>query len=83
MSQFSNTRTAHRYLYVDNFYTRHVFANKLLELTNGEIFTTGTVRYMFVGPEDKVYVDQALKKLDDKKVPCGSWYLLVLCDDPK
>jgi len=80
MSEISNKPTAHRYLYVDNFYTRHVFADKLLELTNGEIFTTGTVRYMFVGPEDKVYVDKALKLLNPNNVPRGSWYLVAVHD---
>ena len=43
----------HRYLYVDNFYTRNLISQKLYKLSGGEIFTTGTVRYIFVGHKDK------------------------------
>ena len=52
---------AHRYLYVDNFYTRYILAQKLYTLSGGEIFTTGTVRYIFVGCHDKPNVLSCIK----------------------
>ena len=38
MCSLTSINKAHRYLYVDNFYTRHVFGDKLLTLSNSEIF---------------------------------------------
>ena len=53
MTQISTVGSPHRFLYVDNFYTRHVLAQKLFDLTGGEIFTTGTVRFSLVDTSDK------------------------------
>ena len=80
MSTIATGSKAHRHLYVDNFYTRHVFAEKLYSLTNGEIFTTGTVRYKYVGKEDKCNVDKVLKLLAPDNVPRWTWYLVGVHD---
>ena len=53
MCNITSVDKAHRYLYVDNFYTRHILGDKLQSLSNSEIFLTGTVRFTYVGPKDK------------------------------
>ena len=83
MSKIHTGIKAHRYLFVDNYYTRHIFSEKLYSLSNGEIFTTGTVRYHFVGTDDKVNVDRALKLLAPENVPRCSWYLVGVHDHTK
>ena len=80
MSTITTGSKAHRHLYVDNYYTRHVFAEKLHSLTNSEIFTTGTVRYSYVGTDDKKYVDKVLKLLSPDNIPRSSWYLVAVHD---
>ena len=42
MNKITTGDGAHRFLYNDNMYTRHSLSEKILELSNNEIYTTGT-----------------------------------------
>ena len=41
---------------------------------------TGTVRFIYVGTNDKINVSKAMKQLDQDKVPRGTWYLVAVHD---
>ena len=42
-----------RYLFCDNFYTRHKFGNAINKLSDGDIKITGTIRFNFIEPINK------------------------------
>ncbi len=55
-----------RVFVMDNFYTRHIMAQKLLEMTNGEVRVIGTVRMNFVDQLNKPQVLTAIEQIKDQ-----------------
>jgi hypothetical protein len=56
-----------RHLYMDNFYTRHVLAEKVKELSDQEIRITGTCRLNVIDKFNKVGVKAAIDLSRDKE----------------
>ena len=52
------TYTDKLYLFIDNFYTRHIFAKVLSQISKGYINTIGTLRKHKVGNLNKSYVEK-------------------------
>ena len=69
-----------RYLFTDNFYTRHYLARKIFTTTDSTIYTTGTVRFNYIDEHNKANVAIELTALSDKKR--GSWVLVPAYDPP-
>jgi len=69
----------HRYLYLDNYYTRHSLAKKMKYLTGEEILTTGTVKSNLIDPLSKRDVQKGIKLLNNSdKYKRGSWLLVAV-----
>lgn len=59
---------------MDNFYTRHVLAEKLKQMTDGEARIVGTCKMNLVNKVNAVGVKKAIELLADQ--PHGSWALV-------
>jgi hypothetical protein len=60
--------------FMDNFYTRHVLAEKLKQMTDGEARIIGTCKMNLVNKVNAVGVKKAIELLADQ--PHGSWALV-------
>ena len=65
--------TSKRVCFMDNFYTRHELAQRVMAMTNGEVRIVGTVRLNFVDVHNKKIVNQAIDIL--KTLPKHAWVL--------
>lgn len=55
-----------RYIFCDNFYTRHVLARKILKFTDNEICMIGTIRFNLVDGGNRPTLKKALSQMSDK-----------------
>ena len=60
-------------VFCDNFYTRSRLAEKLLELSDGDIKMTGTCKYSNIDSINRPIILECVELLKDK--PRGSWIL--------
>lgn len=73
-TQPSPQRTG-RLLVTDNFYTRHLLAKQIQQLTDNEVNLLGTVRFNNIDSLKSKNVKDAVETLKRKYVPRGHWYL--------
>ena len=59
---------------MDNYYTRHTFANALAKITDGTSRVCGTIKFTNVDSTNRVYVRKGIAQL--KNAPRGCWLLV-------
>ena len=67
-------KTKKRVTFMDNFYTRHVMARVLKEMTDGECLVIGTVKFTNVDGSNRHQLKKAIQELAD--LPRGQWKLV-------
>ena len=67
-----------RLFFTDNFYTRHVLAKVLKQITDGEARICGTVKFTNVDATNRTYLLKGIEELKD--LPRGSWKLIQAFD---
>ena len=63
-----------RFYFMDNYYTRHILAEQLKKLTDGEAMTIGTVKFTNIDGTNRVGVTNGLNII--KKADRGEWCLV-------
>ena len=63
-----------RVFFMDNYYTRHTFANALAKITDGTSRVCGTIKFTNVDSTNRVYVRKGIAQL--KNAPRGCWLLV-------
>jgi len=69
-----------RYFFCDNYYTRHVLAEKLKVFCDDGARMIGTVKFTNVDATNRYYLSQAIEKLKDS--PRGTWCIGSSADLP-
>ena len=64
--------------FMDNFYTRHVLAETLKTITDGEARVIGTVKYTNVDGINRLHLSQGVQRMKDKEH--GQWCLVKACN---
>ena len=63
-----------RYVFMNNFYTRHKLARTISKFSDNDVKVIGTVRGNFIDGATRENVMKVIADLKDK--PCNSWYLV-------
>jgi hypothetical protein len=63
-----------RYFFSDNFYTRHIVAERLQKFTDNEAYLIGTLKFTNVDATNRYHLSRAMETLKD--APCGTWCLV-------
>lgn len=70
-----------RVVFTDNFYTRHVLASELYQITDGKVRLTGTVKYTNVDAINRIHFNSAIQTMKDAQR--GHWILVQAFDKSK
>ncbi len=79
-SKVRKSPTGKRVVFADNFYTRHTMAKKLMEITDGEIRMTETIKMNNGDAINRVRLKEAIMQMKDAER--GSWMLVRAYDKP-
>ena len=63
-----------RYFFTDNFYTRHIVAERLQKFTDNEAYLIGTLKFTNVDATNRYHLSRAMETLKD--APRGTWCLV-------
>ena len=66
-SDVGDKYTYNIYIFVDNFYTRHIFAKELLAFSHGKLRTIGTISKQNVGTLNAPYIEKSYRELSSEK----------------
>ena len=74
----SQDPSGNRYFFMDNYYTCHILAKKIKDLTDGEARVIGTVKFINIDATNRIGVQEGLELLKDASR--GEWCLVPAYD---